>query len=67
MATVIDQDIGLWEERVRRQKILCLCQKTYALEITMYDPLIVHVYQSLGNVRKLVETVISDVRSQQSE
>ena len=58
MATVIDQDIGLLEERVRRRKRLCFGQKTYALEIAMYNPLIVHVYQSLGNVRKLIETAI---------
>ena len=58
MATVIDQDIGLWEERVRRQERLCSDQKTYALEITMYDPLIVHIYQSLSDVRKLIETAI---------
>ena len=67
MATVIDQDIGLWEKRVRRQKRLCLGQKTYTLKITMYDPLIVQVYQSLGDVRKLIETAISDTCSKQSE
>ena len=59
MTTVIDQDIGLWEERVRRQERLCLGLKTYALEVAMYNLLIVHVYQSLGNFCKLIETTIS--------
>ena len=64
MATVIDQDIGLRKERVKRQERLCLGQKTYAFEVTMYDPFVVHVYQSLGDVRKLIETAISDACSQ---
>jgi len=37
---------------------------TYPLQITMYHPLIVHVYQAPGNVFELLEGVLSEWRGQ---
>lgn len=44
-----------------------LSQKTYTLEIAMYHPLAVHIYQSPSNVCKLSGTTVGETRGQRRE
>ena len=58
MAALVDQDVGLGEEEVRRRGG-DWSSKSYPLQISMYHRLTVHVYQPPCNVFELSEQIIN--------
>jgi len=58
MIILVDQDIGLDKKNVRRRDSDWR-SKSYPLQIPMYHPLAVHIYQSSSDIFELSRTISS--------